>query len=131
MANLRGEIPLRVLIDDRPCESHSIYGWQGGGMVLTFSTVLPERELALELISTYVGHPHTVTIATHLLLGPVGRRAEIHTSEHPHEELDPVESPRGCAYDHVERLMESLHRLGREASVRLDESSFAQLQRVE
>jgi hypothetical protein len=131
MANLRGEIPIQVLLDARQCEAHSTYAWQGGGMVLSFSTVLPERGLALELISTYVGHPQTVTIATHLLLGPVGHRAQIHASEHPHDQLDPVEAPRVCAYDHADQLIEALHALGHEASVRLDESSFAQLERVE
>lgn len=100
-------------------------------MVLSFSTVLPERGLALELISTYVGHPQTVTIATHLLLGPVGHRAQIHASEHPHDQLDPVDAPRACVYDHADQLIEALHALGHEASVRLDESSFAQLERVE
>jgi hypothetical protein len=131
MANLRGEIPVQVLIDDRQCEAHSTYGWQGGGMVLSFSTVLPEQGLALELISTYVGHPQTVTIATHLLLGPVGHRAQLHASEHPHDQLDPVEAPRACAYDHADQLIEALHALGHEASVRLNESSFVQLERVE
>lgn len=131
MANLRGEVPVQVLIDGRPCDAHCTYGWQGGGMVLTFSTVLPERGLALEVISTYVGHPHTVTMATHLLLGPVGHAAEIRTREHLHEHLDPVENPRACAYDHAEHLIESLQALGRDASVRLDESSFVQLERVE
>jgi hypothetical protein len=131
MANVRGEIPVQVLIDERPSEAHSTYGWQGGGMVLTFSTVLPERGLALELISTYVGHPQTVTITTHLLLGPVGRQAQIHTNEHAHEQLDPVENPRACAYDHARELIEALESLGRAASVRLDEFSFIQLERVE
>jgi hypothetical protein len=131
MPNLRGEIPLEVLIDERPCEAHSTYGWQGGGMVLTLSTVLPERGLALELISTYVGHPRTATVTTHLLLGPVGHQPQIRTAEHRHEHLDPVENPRACAYDHAEQLIESLHRLGREARVRLADASFVQLERVE
>src|SRR5690242_13930876 len=116
MPNLRGEMPMKVLIDERPCEAHSTYGWQGGGKVLTFSTVLPERGMALELISTYIGHPHTATIATHLRLGPVGHSPEIHTREHPHEQLDPVENPRACAYDHAEQLIESLQALRRDAS---------------
>lgn len=124
-------MPVQVVIDDQPSEEHSAYAWQGGGMVLTLSTVLPERGLAVELISTYVGHPHTATVVTHLLLGPVGHEARIRNSEHPHEQLDPVESPRACAYDHARELMESLQALGREASVQLDEGSFVQLELVE
>jgi hypothetical protein len=108
-----------------------MYGWQGGGMVLTLSTVLPEQGLALELISTYVGHSQTPTVATHLLLGPVGHEAQIHTRRHPHRDLDPVEDPRACVYDHVRELIEALQSAGRNAKVRLDESSFAELERVQ
>jgi hypothetical protein len=131
VANLRGELPLQVKIDERPCEAHSTYSFAGGGMVLTISTVLPERGLAVELISTYVGHPHTATIATHLLLGPVGHPAEIHTVEHLHEHLDPVDRPRECAYDHAHQLIDTLAAGGHAAKVQLDELSFAQLERVE
>ena len=65
VANMRGDLRLEVLVNDRACEAHSTYAWAGGGMVLTISTVLPQRDLAVELISTYVGHPHTRTIVTH------------------------------------------------------------------
>lgn len=122
---------MQVLIGERSVEAQSTFGWQGGGRVLTFVTVLPERGLALELISTYVGHPEIATIATHLLLGPVGHPAQIHTSELVDEQLDPVENPRACAYDHARELIEALQSLGHVASVRLDESSFGQLERVE
>lgn len=98
-------------------------------MVLTLSTVLPGRGLAVELISTYVGHANTRTIVTHLMLGPVDHPAEIHTTEH--EQLNPVESARECAYDHAHQLIEALRAARREASVQLDELSFAELERVE
>jgi hypothetical protein len=131
VANLRGEIPMTVTIDDRPCEAHSTYSWSGGGAVLTLSTVLPERGLAAELISTYVGHTDTPTIATHLMLGPVGQPASIGTAEHAHEDLDPVEGARECAYDHANRLIEFLGAHGSRVSVELDEQGFSQLERVE
>lgn len=89
VANMRGDLPLTVTVDDRPSEAHGSYSWSGGGMVLTLSSVLPDRGLAVELISTYVGHPNTHTIATHLMLGPVDHPAEIHTTEHEH--LNPAE----------------------------------------
>ena len=113
---MRGDIPMTVTIDDRPCEAHGTYGWSGGGSVLTLSTVLPERGLAAELISTYVGHTDTPTIAT---------------AEHALEDLCPVESARECAYDHAHRLIEVLGATGRHVSVQLDERSFTQLERVE
>ena len=98
-------------------------------MVLTLSTVLPDRGLAVELISTYVGHPATHTVATHLMLGPVDHPAEIHTTEHEH--LNPAESARECAYHHAHQLIEALRDTGRQASVQLDELSIAELERVE
>ena len=126
---MRGDIPLTVTIDDRPCEAESTYGWSGGGVVLTLSTVLPARGIAAELISTYVGHNDTPTIATHLMLGPVGQPASIATAEHAHEHLDPVESARECAYDHAQQLVELLDAAGRHLTVQLSELSFAQLER--
>jgi hypothetical protein len=98
-------------------------------MVLTLSTVLPDRGLAVELISTYVGHPTTHTIATHLMLGPVDHPPEIRTAEYQH--LNPPESARECAYDHAHELIEALRCAGHQASVQLDELSFAELERVE
>jgi hypothetical protein len=128
---MRGDIPLTVTLDCRPCEAHSRYGWSGGGRVLTLSTVLPERGLATELISTYVGHADTPTIVTHLVLGPVGQPATIATAEHAHEDLDPVEGARECAYDHANRLIEVLGANESHVSLELDERSFTQLERVE
>jgi hypothetical protein len=131
VANNRGDIALTALIDDRCCEAHTTYNWAGGGAVLTLSTVLPARGVAIELISTYVGHADTPTIATHLMLGPVGNAATIRTEEHAHVHLDPVESARECAYDHAQRLIELLSAAGHQVSVQLDEQSFTQLERVE
>ena len=129
VANTRGDLPLNVSVDDRPCEAHSTYAWSGGGTVLTISTVLPDRGLAAELISTYVGHPSTRTVATHLRLGTIGQESGITTVEHEH--LSPAESARECAYDHAHQLIEQLRAAGREATVELDELSFVELERVE
>ena len=128
---MRGDLGLEVLVNDRACEAHSTYTWAGGGMVLTISTVLPERDLAVELISTYVGHPHTRTIVTHLMLGPPGRTAQIRSIERAHEDLDPIEGARECAYDHAHELIDAVGGLGHEIRVQLDERTFAELERVE
>jgi len=128
---MRGDLPVHVSVDDRPSDANSTYSWAGGGMVLTISTVLPERGLAVELISTYVGHPQTPTIVTHLMLGPVGRPADIHTAEHEHEHLDPIERARDCAYDHAQHLTEALGAAGHQINVQLDERAFAELEQVE
>lgn len=126
---MRGEIPLRVCVDHGACEAQSTFAWCGGGAVLTISTVLPERGLAVELISTYVGHPSTPTIATHLMLGPTGDENCVGT--HEHENLAPAENARECAYDHAHQLIEALRAAGRRASVRLNELSFVELERVD
>lgn len=131
MPNLSGEIPIDVLVDGCSHEAHTTYLWAGGGRVLTISTVLPERPLAAEFISTYVGHPTIETVATHLLLGPVADTAEIRAVEHPHQQVDPAENPRTCAYDHANALIETLRAKGFEVSVRMDERSFLKLERVE
>ena len=128
---MRGNLRLEVLVNDRAYEAHSTYAWVGGGTVLTISTVLPERDLAVELISTYVGHPHTRTVVTHLMLGPPGRTAQIRSIERAHEDLDPIEGGRECAYDHAQELIDAVSALGYEISVQLDEGTFAEFERVE
>jgi hypothetical protein len=128
---MRGELPLEVLIDDRQCETHSTYTFAGGGSVLTIATVLPERGLAFELVSTYVGWPGINTNATHLALGPVGQPPSIEQAEHDHDQLNPVTDARACAYDHAQRLIEQLAALGHRASLQVDELTFTALERVE
>jgi hypothetical protein len=130
MVNVAGELFLRVVVDGRPRSSHSRYAWGGGGLVLTITTVLPERGLAFELISTYTGRPDTDTIATHLTLAKA-RRGEIDSCRHPHEHLNPVELARACAYDHAGRLIDALTECGYAACVDLDERTFEELERVE
>lgn len=88
------------------------------------------------MISTYVRRTDTPTIVTHLMLRPVGHTATVHTAEHAHEHLDPVESARECAYDNAHQLIELLSATGREVRVRLDDQrlddqSFTELERAE
>jgi hypothetical protein len=130
VANLAGNLPLQVIVDGRTPSSGSSYAWTAGGLVLTITTVLPEPGLAFELISTYTGHPDTDTIATHLTLGE-DRDAEIDSCRHPHEQLNPVELARACAYDHARRLIEALGDDRHPTRVELDERTFDELERVE
>lgn len=98
--------------------------------MLTIATALPEPGLAFELISTYTGHHDADTIATHLTLGQ-GREGEIGSCRHPHEQLNPVELARACAYDHASRLIEALDDSRHPATVELDEHTFREPERVE
>ena len=130
MANICGGLPLQVIVDGHPRPSRSRYAWSAGGLVLTITTVLPEPGLAFELISTYTGHRDTDTIATHLTLGQ-GRGGEIDSCRHPHEQLNPVELTRACAYDHASRLIAALGDSRHPTSVELGEQTFRELERVE
>jgi hypothetical protein len=128
---MRGELPLQVLIDERRCETHSTYAFAGGGRVLTIATVLPERALAFELISTYIGSLGVQTHVTHLALGPVGQAPSIEHADHDHEHLDPATDPRACAYDHAQQLIERITAFGHHARLHVDELTFTELERVE
>lgn len=130
MSNVAGELAIRVFIDGRQTPTHSQYTWSGGGVVLTITTVLPNAGLAFELISTYIGHQDTDTIAAHLTLGE-GREAKIETSRHSYDELNPIELARACAYDHVSLLINALADRSLAAQADLDERTFYELERVE
>jgi hypothetical protein len=130
VANLAGDLPIRVTFDGRRTATESRYAWSGGGLVLTIATVLPEAGLALELISTYVGHQDTDTIATQLTVGQ-GQEGRIETSHHRRDELNPTELARACAYDHVSRLLSALADRSLIAQADLDERTFHELERVE
>jgi hypothetical protein len=97
--------------------------------VLTIVTVIPERRLAFELSSTYVGCPGVPTHVTHLTLGPVGHPATVEHAER--NELDPAIDPRACAYDHAHQLIERLSALGYHAGLCVDDRTFIALERVE
>ncbi len=72
------------------------------------SSVLPDR--AIELHSTYLGHPGAPTQASHLTLAP--GISDSHSLEH-HEALIPVMiARRRCIYDHLQRLQDFLAELG-------------------
>ena len=129
MANLAGDLPLRVNVDGWPRPSQSRYDWTAGGRVLTISTVIPEAGLAFELISTYVGHQDTDTLVTHLTMRQ-GRRGEIEERRHSHEQLNLEGLARGCAYDHANRLIERLSEHGHKVAIELGEHTFSQLERV-
>jgi len=131
VANERGELPLQVLIDDREAETHSSYSYAAGGRALVISTVLPQRGLAFELISTYVGYPGVLTQVTHLAIGPVGYRPVIEHDEEDEGDLSPALRPRACAYDHAHQLIEHLCDVGFHAGLRVDERTFTALERVE
>jgi len=94
------------------------------------STVLPQRGLAFELISTYVGYPGVATHVTHLTLG-LGQGPVIEHHEDQDADLDPALRPRACAYEHAQQLLERLSALGHHAGLRVREGTFLALEAVE
>lgn len=130
MPNLSGEIAFRVLQGGEILASRTEYAWTGGGLVLTIATVLPDHDLAFELISTYAAAPSTDTTAIHIVCGQ-GCDASITTRRYECDsaQLHPVHAPRGCAYDHAQQLIDVLAERG--VTVETSEISFDALERVD
>jgi hypothetical protein len=102
-----------------------------GPDVLTIVTVLPDHGVSVELTSTFIGHQGVDTHVAHLVLGAPGEDTQIHTTDHPHERLDPTYDPRGCTYEHIQILLEHLKRLGHDAAIDVPDGAFNELERVE
>jgi hypothetical protein len=126
----RHPISIDVILDGRVCESETFGIW-GGPFVLMIATTLPERRLAFEVHSTFIGHPGIPTAARHLVLGPVGHEPLGISSEHQHTEVDLQTNPKMCVYEHGAILVEMLSCLGYEAKIDFADDAFAALERVE
>ncbi|MGH3599839.1 MAG: hypothetical protein ACRDQH_06110 [Pseudonocardiaceae bacterium] len=99
----RSLLPITFTLDGEPVQSIT-HLLRAGPYVLVLQTVMPQRGLAVELHSTFVGHGSVHTQATHLLLGPVGQPAEIITREDTLGIEDPVGRPASCVYSHCYEL---------------------------
>jgi len=120
-------IALAVELDGDQVASETVCVF-AGAHALTIVTTLPQRGLAFELTSTFVGHEDVATHATHLALGPPGHRPEISVTEYEHLSVDPVLSPRDCAYEHVAIILEQLTQLGYEVSIQVPDDAFQELE---
>jgi hypothetical protein len=129
VANSAGQLPLEVELDGRLVPVQSGYWWSGGGAVLTIATVVSGQAEALEVISTYIGHPDTDTVVTHLVISGA-LSARVDTVSHPHGELNTVGLTRQCAYEHCNWLMDALSERGQFSRVLLGEDTFEQLESV-
>jgi len=124
------DIQLKITLDGQSVTSETTCTW-AGPYALAVETTLPDRGLAVELHSLFVGHEDVPTCATHLSLGPVGRDPSIFTTEHEHSELDPKTEPRECAYEHMNILVEILTRLGYQVALDVADQAFGELERVD
>jgi hypothetical protein len=120
-------IALAVELDGNQVASETVCVF-AGAHALTIVTTLPQRELAFELTSSFVGHEGVPTYATHLALGPPGHPPAISAAEYEHLSIDPVLSPRDCAYEHVAIILEHLKRLSCEVSIQVPDEAFQELE---
>jgi hypothetical protein len=120
-------IPLAVKLDGNQVASETVCV-SAGAHALTIVTALPDRGLAIELSSSFVGDEDVDTHATHLTLGPPGRESRISVREYENAHVDPVYGPRDCAYEHVAILLEELTELGYEVSIEVPDDAFEELE---
>jgi hypothetical protein len=123
-------IPLSITLDGRSASSETVCEWSGA-YVLVIATTLPDPGLAIEVYSSFVGHPGVDTCVTHLKLGPVGKDSAASTAVHDHDYLNPVAKARECAYEHMEILAEALNELSCEVAIVMPDGAFSELERVE
>jgi len=123
-------IALEIKLDGHQAGSETSSLWAGPNL-FTVVTKLPEADLAVELHSTFVGHPDVPTCATHLALGPAGYKPTTITAEHEHADLDRAGDVRQFVYEHAQILIEILGELGYQIGIDVPEDAFAELERVE
>jgi hypothetical protein len=100
----RRQLAITFTLDGAPVESVT-HLLRCGPYVLVMDTVMPQRGLAVELHSTFVGHVAVRTQTTHLLLGPVGEPACVATREDALSIVDPLNRPDSCVYAHCHELI--------------------------
>jgi hypothetical protein len=126
----RPPIGVELVIDRAPTFSETTYTW-AGAHVVSIHTVVPRADLAIELHSTFVGHPGAHTHVVHLRLGPPGREPAIVAAEIRDPHVEPTYAPRACAYEHAQRLIEVFAEFGHEAAVEvLGDAAFGALERA-
>jgi hypothetical protein len=112
----RRQLPITFTLDGAPVESIT-HLLRAGPYVLVINTVMPQRGLAVELHSTFLGHGAVRTQATHLLLGPVGQPAYVVTREDVLSIVDPVNQPNSCVYAHCHELIALLAERGVDVTI--------------
>jgi hypothetical protein len=120
-----GALPFRVRLDGEPVASETSFAW-AGAYSLTIATTLPH--LAVELHSSYVGHPGVPTAASHLRLAN-GLRETVQTTL-TNESVCLVFTPRGAAYDHAHHVLELLESLGFDGRLEISDDAFVALEAV-
>ena len=112
-------IPLSIILDEHPERSETRVA-SAGPYALVLSSVLPDR--AVELHSSYLGHPGAVTRVSHLLLAP--GVADSDAVERSEFSVSVMVARRRCLYDHLQRLQDFLGGLGYTAQMPLADDAL-------
>jgi hypothetical protein len=115
----RAKVPLKIALGGEPARSETL-ATSVGAYILIIETVLPDQ--AIDLHSTYTGHPKTSTQATHLILTP--DHSESLTVEHEHDAIPVMHARRRCLYDHLHQLQYLLQHDGSEANIPIDDEAI-------
>jgi hypothetical protein len=89
----RARIDVKLSLDGVRVQSETTYAW-ASPYVLSVHTVIPQPDLAIELHSTFTGHPGTPSAVTHLTLGPPRHAPVLTCDEQPSEDLCPGDERR-------------------------------------
>jgi hypothetical protein len=115
----RTPIPIQITLDGAP-EHFEMHLASAGAYALALSSVLPDR--AIELHSTYIGHPGAPTQASHLMLAPAITDSE--AVEHDEALIPVMIARRRCIYDHLQRLQDFLAQLGHTVQIPLADDAL-------
>ena len=119
----RALIPLCIMVEGHHERSETRVA-SAGPYALVLSSVLPDR--AVELHSTYLGHPGAVTRASHLLLAPGVSDSD--AAEHSEDAISVMVARRRCLYDHLQRLQDFLEQLGCTAQIPLADDALTAIE---
>jgi hypothetical protein len=120
----RKPIPIDITLDGQP-ERFETLMVSAGAYALVLSSILPGR--AIELHSSYLGHPGAPTQASHLLLAPGLSNSE--AIEHDQTSIPVMVARRRCLYDHLQRLQDHLAELGHTALIPLADDALLAVER--
>lgn len=118
------ELPLDVSVDGELQSSYTaLVRSCGYGLVLDTKLAGPER---MHLSSDYLGDPDGSTRSSHFYDAPdrVPLYAAWGTVDHARGAIDVRWAPRDCLYDHLQRLLDLLERLGHTAAIDVAEEAL-------
>lgn len=115
----RTPIPIEITLDGAP-ERFETRLASAGAYALVLSSVLPDH--AIELHSSYLGHPGAPTRVSHLMLAPGITDSE--SVEHDESLIPVMVARRRCIYDHLQRLQDFLAELGHTVQIPLADDAL-------